>query len=379
MVTGLVSIEALLTACASAPAAPAPSASAYLPSQQGATETTAGLWQLPGGTVKAVLCGPQGSGLWPLVIYLPGLGEPSDAGERWRLAWAAAGYMVLSVQALAEDASAWTSELARNGDFKALGQERYADSATRQRVDALLEILAQARQHADAGPWRRIDWNRIAVAGFDLGGHTAMAIAGERVAGMDTPLRSRIPAIRAALVLSPHAATTAELATRYADIRVPVLGVTGDLDTDPLGLLPDARLRAVPFEHMRGPDKYLLSLQGLRHTDLSGNTTLAADQPAGAARSRGTSSGDAGNGQRNRGGRRKADAAASQTPQAQGAAEVRDDPGQSATMRLERLRTAQGIAIAFLDASVKDDPRAQAWLATRAQPSLGSSGELLIK
>jgi hypothetical protein len=51
----------------------------------------------------------------------------------------------------------------------------------------------------------------------------------------------------------------------------------------------------------------------------------------------------------------------------------------SVTMRLERLRTAQGIAIAFLDASVKDDPRAQAWLATRARPSLGTFGELLIK
>lgn len=375
MVTGLASIEALLTACA-APAAPAPPASAYVPSQEGATETTAGVWQLSGGAVKAVLCGPQGSGPWPLVVYLPGLGEPSDAGERWRVAWASAGYMVLSVQLLGEDASAWTSELARNGDFKALGQERFADSATRQRIGALLEVLAQARRNADAGPWRRIDWNRIAVAGFDLGAHTAMAIAGERVAGMDTPLRSRLPAIRAALALSPHAAAKAELDTRYADIRVPVLGVTGDLDTDPLGLLADARQRAVPFEHMRGPDKYLLSLQGLRHADLSGNATLAANEPA-AARSRGASSGDAGNGQRNRGGRRKADA--SQTPQAQGAAEVRDDPGMSATMRLERLRTAQGIATAFLDASVKGDPRAQAWLATRAGPSLGTSGELLIK
>jgi dienelactone hydrolase len=260
MATGLASIEALLAACAT-PAVPvptpAPPASAYVPAHEGATQTTAGLWQLPGGPVKTVLCGPQDSGTWPLVVYLPGLGEPSDAGERWRVAWASAGYMVLSVQALAEDASAWTSELARNGDFKALGQERFADSATRQRVGALLEVLAQARRNADAGPWRRIDWNRIAVAGFDLGAHTAMAIAGERVAGMDTPLRVRIPAIRAALALSPYAATKAELATRYADIRVPVLGVTGDLDTDPLGLLGDARVRTVPFEHMPGPGKYL--------------------------------------------------------------------------------------------------------------------------
>jgi hypothetical protein len=34
----------------------------------------------------------------PVVIYLPGLGETSEAGERWRDAWTHAGYAVMSVQ-----------------------------------------------------------------------------------------------------------------------------------------------------------------------------------------------------------------------------------------------------------------------------------------
>ena len=78
-------------------------------------------WLISGQAVLLVLAEPGPPALVPLVIYLPGLGESGQAGERWRSAWASAGYAVLSVQPLAEDTAAWTSELARTGEFKALG------------------------------------------------------------------------------------------------------------------------------------------------------------------------------------------------------------------------------------------------------------------
>ncbi|MDE2505483.1 MAG: hypothetical protein KGL18_21175, partial [Burkholderiales bacterium] len=71
----------------------------------------------------------QAAGPLPLVVYLPGLGEDAGAGKLWRRAWAAAGYAVLSLQPLAEDEDAFRSALARRGDFKALGRERYGAAA----------------------------------------------------------------------------------------------------------------------------------------------------------------------------------------------------------------------------------------------------------
>jgi hypothetical protein len=77
----------------------------------------------------------------------------------------------MSVQPLPEDEAAWTSELARTGEFKALAREHYSVSATRRRVRALEAIADEARRRSRAGEegWDRIDWERVAIAGFDLG------------------------------------------------------------------------------------------------------------------------------------------------------------------------------------------------------------------
>ena len=77
----------------------------------------------------------------------------------------------MSVQPLAADATAWASELARAGDFSALGHARYDGEAMRRRLALLAQVLVEAQRRSVAGEaaWQRVDWNRVVVAGFDLG------------------------------------------------------------------------------------------------------------------------------------------------------------------------------------------------------------------
>jgi len=65
--------------------------------------TTTHAWSVSGQALSVVMSLPDETSAAPLVIYLPGLGQSSEAGELWRTAWSSAGYAVLSVQLLEAD------------------------------------------------------------------------------------------------------------------------------------------------------------------------------------------------------------------------------------------------------------------------------------
>jgi dienelactone hydrolase len=348
--------------------------------------TTVHTWLIDGQNIRVVVCEPNASVTIPLVIYVPGLGEPSDAGERWRNAWAAAGYAVVSVQPLAEDASAWESDLARSGDFKTLGRQRYAGAVMSQRVRMLADVTKEAQRRSTAGDsaWRRIDWGKVAIAGFDLGAYTAMAIAGEQVRDADDA-QGRLD-VRVAIAFSPYANLAAgSLETRYAGIHAPVLSVTSDVDSDPIGLVDGVDLRQAPFEHMEASNKYLLSLRGLHHASLSGTNasievrTDRSDNKRAEDRA-GTSDSDEG-GQRGRSGRRRGPGESMRPDRGRSVSGGGGNmdvalPAQAVQMR---MIAAQDISTAFLDAYVKNDPTARDWLAASAPRWLGDNGGLRRK
>jgi dienelactone hydrolase len=347
--------------------------------------------------VPVVLTRPEHAELRPAVIYLPGLGEASEAGMHWRSAWATAGYAVLSVQLLDEDARAWTSELARASEFKTLGRQRYGAAATRERVSTLADLLAELGRRARAGeaPWQGIHWDRPALAGYDLGAYTAMVVAGERlVDGSTAPGR---PSVAAAIVLSPYASlATGGAATRYSDIGVPVLSITSDTDGDPVGLVDAVSLRAAPFGHMAGPDKFLLTLQGLSHASLSGDAANLATRSengksqrsrAAADPTEGDSSGSGGT--RHKGGRRGGAGGNSGAAESDGSAAGQGAVGDtgrservgalSPTELQKRLIAVQEVSVAFLDATVKNDKLARSWLTDNAGRWLGNGATWLHK
>jgi predicted dienelactone hydrolase len=360
-------------------------AKGYASVEHGSVASASVTWLASGQPVRLVLAQPaRASAVTPVVIYLPGLGEASDSGQRWRAAWASAGYSVLSVQLLDDDAAAWRSDLARAGEFRALGREHYAASALSRRIRLLADLVVEGQRRTAAGetPWQHMDWSKVAVAGFDLGAFTAMTVAGEHVPGADDA-GGRLP-IRAAIALSPYASFAAgSLATRYQDIRVPVMSVTSDVDGDLLGLVEAPHLREAPFVNMNGPDKYMLLLRGMPHAALGGGLDAKAltTQTDAANRSQDSHDriGDEESGQRRRGSRRGSSGDGGRRTDRPGSGEGQVDARLSQTALQQRMIALEDVSTAFLDAYLKDDPLAREWLARDAKRWLGAAGGLRTK
>ncbi len=185
----------------------------------------------------------------PVVVYLPGLGQGGDTGQRWAAAWAQAGYTVLAVQPLEADAAAWRSELSRTGEFRALGQLHYGDTMRAERL-AMLRRLRAALQAAQPG----LDWTRAALAGYETGAQTALDA---RADGWQAVIAISPPAMQ------PPAAGAATLI------------VTSDMDQDPLGLLHRPTERRQAFDALPAGHAWLANLGGVSHAALAG--TLAPD------------------------------------------------------------------------------------------------------
>jgi dienelactone hydrolase len=376
-----------VAACATAPTTQlndaqvrAFSASGYAASVEDSFKTTLSNWSLSGQSVHIVLAQPAKVPSTPVVIYLPGLGETSEAGERWRTAWASAGYAVLSVQLLTDDAAEWKLKAVHTADLRTLGRRRYAGAIVSQRVNLLAEMVSVARRKSAAGEpgWQSLDWTKVAIAGFDLGAYTAMTVAGEHVRNAEDAA-GRLQ-VQAAIAISPYASVSAgSFDTRYRDIQVPVLSVTSDVDTDALGIIEGSYLRDAPYTHMNGPNKYLLSLRGFAHAWLSGQGKGTGPKPeaetiAPGPASAENSSSDSKSQRRGRSRERDSDSS--------GGLPSRDDPAQvalSSSLVKVRVIAVQDISVAFLDAYLKDDAPAREWLSGSASRWLGAAGELRRK
>jgi dienelactone hydrolase len=340
---------------------------------------------LAGRDVRVELSQPSRPAAAPVVIYLPGLGEASDAGGRWRSAWAGAGYAVLSVQLMDEDVNAWSSDLARTGDFKALGRRHFADTLVLQRVRLLAELVqaGQARTAAGDPVWHRMDWGHLAIAGFDLGAYTAMVAAGEKLTRSESA-PYLVPA-QAIVALSPHVSRlTAAEDARYRNIHVPVLLVSSDADDDPLGLVENPALRRVPFERIEAVDVDWLALGRLPHAALGGQAaTKAAEADSGkkartSDRSAGAGSGDSG--QHHKGGKHGGAGDAGDSSRNAPSARTRGDGGGLSANAIQlRANVIQDISTAFLDAHLKGRREAAQWLAAEASLRTGELGEFAAK
>lgn len=243
----------LLAACAGAPT-PRPWA------ETAARELglLVGAFELQGrrvvATRRAAAAGPL-----PVVVYLPGIGQGPEAGQRWAAAWAQAGYAVLAVQPLADDAEAWRSALARSGEFRALGELHYGDALRARRADALQALLAALPEAARAAGLA-LNGQRVALAGYETGAQAVLDLGAGPAAGGWQP--------RAVIAISPPPMAAAAATP-------PLLLVTSDTDGDALGLVTRPAERRRAFDGQRAGAGWLLTLPVLSHAALSG--TLAPE------------------------------------------------------------------------------------------------------
>ena len=352
----------------------------YLAQQRYAVNSARENWTLAGDTVDTVLTMPSGGGDFPLIVYLPGLGESAESGVAWRRSWAEAGYAVLSVQP-DSIARIRPSPAMRSDELKDLAREQFSPPMLDRRQAILKKALAEIQRRKTGGEvfgFAHIDLAHIAIAGFDLGAQTAMFAAGEGIGGI-APFA--LPeTVKCVIALSPYADFSgAGFERRFKSVHVPVLSVTSMEDTDQYGVVTSAAMRRAPFEYMPSGDKYLLSLFAAPHSLLSGQET---PEESGDTHNRdgyrsAANSSDSGRGGRkgrgvNRGGRNSGGET--------GGKATLPFSGQSSPGAWgEQLQYVQNVTTAYLDALLKNDTIAREWLAKDARRWLGDGANLVLK
>lgn len=414
----------LLAACSSIMGPPSLEAQAEKLGEimrQGGYETLAPLtvetsqlhWQYAGVELQASVTTPSATGIYPLIIYLPGLGEDAQAGKLWREHWAQAGYMVFSLQASGdalalEELQAATlgesnalaksprtqdeidrmlpaaddehtsqrrraiSETARNSELRYLGHSYFSTTNLQQRLHLLSGAFARFKQLAQSGqaPFAKADLSKVILAGYELGAQTAAAWAGEDF-GVLRPSESALTPL-AYLMLSPVVdLANGNLRTRFQKLQQPMLVVTSHQDDDPYAI-SSAAARTSLWEFAAPGMKYLLLLKDAGHRLLAGSELGDRYRQRGHARD-GSDITDIFNNSRSR---KSSMAQGSQRFSDIDTEDGHDIARQRQMLGYQQVAAILGVSTAFLDQLCKQQPSASRWLQDNANPWLGVAGVL---
>lgn len=389
----------LLGACASRPPEPAvratpPRNPGYESAQMNAVELRRSTLQLGDSRLELVLRVPGMPGRYPLVLFLAGLGAPADAAGPLMQHWAEAGHAVLAVQASADGPAV----MAGAGDGRK-GREIAARAYSAERLGQRLGVLDALLRQLKAGDpgeglpadlLARIDTGNMILAGFDIGAQTVQAAAGEHwpgIAGRTLPA-----SVRGLILLSPHAESGGEsFATRYAEMRVPVLAVSSAEDVDGFDFVTQPALRRQVFDNLPAGDKYLLQLSWASHAVVGGGQGMGAGfagetrkpPEEGKSSSRGGPGGRGGGpgggmgggpgggmgggpGGGMEGGRGGPPGGGREAAKGGAAPEPMDDA--------EQAKSLQAVSLAFIDMLLQGDDIARSWLQRDANRWLAQTG-----
>lgn len=278
---------------------------------------------------------PDGGDKVPLVIFSHGLGGSRDGGKAWGEHWAANGYFVIHVQHQGSD-----QEIMKRGHGAPL--ERLKRGANAEQLIArtddvrfVLDEVTRRQTNGDA-TYARIDLNRIAMTGHSFGAATTMALADMRYPGTSrTLVDSRLKAF---IALSPRAAQNARDAAfnQYAEMKKPFLTVTGTIDGDMLGNGATPDRRAAVHDVLPAGDKYRVIFENGDHMVFNGGAIRESEMFTRLIDDR----------------KPRTDAAT--------AAIIQDK--------------TKVLTLKFLDAYVKGDAAAKAWLVNDAASAIGTAG-----
>lgn len=212
---------------------------------------------------------PETPGKRPTVLISHGLGGSKDAMEYLGKHWAANGYLVVHIQHPGSDSSIFAGML--------LDRERALKAATS--VEEFTARVQDAKVALDKlrltpGLAERHDAGEVAIAGHSYGARTSMALSGERFPAAPGADFSD-PRIRASIILSPPPVSGPE---RFAAIGIPQFHITGTRDTTPIEESKDPAMRLCPYRESTNPESYLVVLDGADHMAFSGRIPMMAGE-----------------------------------------------------------------------------------------------------
>ncbi|MFZ2405958.1 MAG: hypothetical protein WAW41_12525 [Methylobacter sp.] len=379
----------------------------YSPAHSYALESISETWRHDGQAVEISMLAPTTPGTYPLIIYLPGLGEHADGGRLWKETWAKAGYTVFSMQPieigealkelgpmpepsdaagpfgmpgppdehdpLGDNKPEPPKKAVRNSELHYLGHQYFSQDALKKRISHLLWAHAQLKLRAKAGKrlFATADLSRLIIAGYDIGAQTTAAMIGEKF-GSDLPQSQDFSPL-AAILFSPSVdMALGSVATRYKNISVPLLVVTGSEDEDPYGI-SSPYVRTAIWEYAPLGNKYLLLLNKGGHQLLAGSNLSHPPEPNPSMEF-----GPGGDmprfGGSFQGGRGPAGG-----PPPGGMRMPPHGGRQDSEQDAKHIAAVFSISNAFLDNIGKTDKLAQSWLSGKANQWLKKSSNLKIK
>lgn len=211
-------------------------------------------------------------GSLPVILFSHGLGGSREGYEYLGRYWAAHGYASVHLQHLGSDASVWQEKplTELKGNLRQAAAK--PDNAVNRPLDVSFAIDQLEALNREAGPLKgRLDLAHIGVAGHSFGAFTALAVAGQVfVLPGDREISYADPRVQAAIAMSAPVPARKNLFDRsFARIKIPVLHMTGTEDYSPIGETLPAE-RRVAYDHIRGAEQFLLTLNGGDHSVFSG-------------------------------------------------------------------------------------------------------------
>ncbi len=216
-----------------------------------------------------------GQGPYPVIIFSHGLGGSRDGYEYLGRYWASYGYVSVHVQHLGSDEAVWKGEAQPLKSMAAAAAD--PANAVNRPLDIRFAIDQMAKLAKDEAPLKgRLDMDRVGMAGHSFGAYTTLAVSGEVfVTPQGRELSLPDPRIKAAIAMSsPVPKDHAILDKAFGSIRIPVFHMTGTKDDSPIGDTKAAD-RRLPFDHSSGSEQYLLTFEGGDHMVFSGRGRLA--------------------------------------------------------------------------------------------------------
>jgi len=204
----------------------------------------------------------------PVIIFSHGLGGSNEKCAYLGQAWASQGFISVHVQHPGLDEQVWKRKIRPIKELKDVYHQHWSG---RTQAEDLRFVLDRLDDLAASGTsvGQHLDRTRVGVAGYDLGGLAAMLLAGQLPPDQGSSLHD--PRVKAIVVMSPPVADQVTFAPMsYGAMSTPALFFTGTEDEGVVGPTKSWQ-RRIPFDHMTGNDRFLITYQDADHLIYGGH------------------------------------------------------------------------------------------------------------
>lgn len=223
--------------------------------------------------------------LAPVVVFSHGLGGSREGYEYLGRFWASHGYVSVHIQHAGSDDAVWR-DAPKGERMKALATAASSPTVALHRAKDLpfaLDRLTELNTDEASALHGRLDLTRIAVAGHSFGAWSALVVGGQRIVSPSgRAMRITDQRVKAILPLSaPVPRGERQRMLAYTEVRVPALHMTATLDDSPIGgTAPEDR--RIPFDSAPAPDdggadSYLITFTGGDHMTFAGTPKRRLD------------------------------------------------------------------------------------------------------